>query len=50
MEIVGRWLLIYRSPMDLMRLARAAGFLPRKTRVCTDATRLNNFLVATKPA
>jgi hypothetical protein len=50
MEIVGRWFLIYRSPMDLMRLAGAAGFLPRKTRVCTDATGLNNFLIATKAA
>lgn len=50
MEIVGRWFLIYRSPMDLMRLAAAAGFLPRKTRVCTDATGLNNFLIATKAA
>jgi hypothetical protein len=50
MEIVGRWFLIYRSPMDLMRLAGAAGFLPRKTRVCTDATGLNNFLIATKTA
>ena len=50
MEIVGRWFLIYRSPMDLMRLAASAGFLPRKTRVCTDATGLNNFLVTTKAA
>jgi extracellular factor (EF) 3-hydroxypalmitic acid methyl ester biosynthesis protein len=50
MEIVGRWFLIYRSPMDLMRLAGAAGFLPRKTRVCTDATGLNNFLITTKAA
>ena len=31
-------------------LAGAAGFLPRKTRVCTDATGLNNFLIATKAA
>jgi extracellular factor (EF) 3-hydroxypalmitic acid methyl ester biosynthesis protein len=50
MEIVGRWFLIYRSPMDLMRLAATAGFLPCKTRVCTDATGLNNFLITTKPA
>jgi hypothetical protein len=50
MEIVGRWFLIYRSPLDLMRLAGAAGFLPRKTRVCTDATGLNNFLITTKAA
>ena len=50
MEIVGRWFLIYRSPMDLMRLAATAGFLPRKTRVCTDATGLNNFLITTKAA
>jgi extracellular factor (EF) 3-hydroxypalmitic acid methyl ester biosynthesis protein len=48
MEIVGRWFLIYRSPMDLMRLAATSGFLPRKTRVCTDATGLNNFLITTK--
>jgi hypothetical protein len=26
MGIVGRWFLIYRSPMDLMRLAASAGF------------------------
>jgi hypothetical protein len=50
MEIVGRWFLIYRSPADLMRLASAAGFLPRMTRVCSDPTGLNNFLVATKAA
>jgi len=50
MEIVGRWFLIYRSPLDLMRLAGAAGFLPRKTCVCTDATGLNNFLITTKAA
>jgi extracellular factor (EF) 3-hydroxypalmitic acid methyl ester biosynthesis protein len=50
MEIVGRWFLIYRSPMDLMRLAASAGFLPRKTRVSTDATGLNNFLITTKAA
>jgi extracellular factor (EF) 3-hydroxypalmitic acid methyl ester biosynthesis protein len=48
MEIVGRWFLIYRSPMDLMWLAARSGFLPRKTRVCTDASGLNNFLITTK--
>lgn len=46
MELVGEWLLVHRSPEDLMRIALEAGFSQDNCEVIGDATGVNLFLIA----
>jgi extracellular factor (EF) 3-hydroxypalmitic acid methyl ester biosynthesis protein len=46
METIGGWLLIHRSVADLVRLAMEVGFSSTRTRVITDQTGVNLFIVA----
>ncbi|MCZ7861306.1 class I SAM-dependent methyltransferase [Agrobacterium salinitolerans] len=45
-EVIGEWLLIHRTPEDLMKIAEEAGFERSKLEVTADPTGLNLFLIA----
>jgi extracellular factor (EF) 3-hydroxypalmitic acid methyl ester biosynthesis protein len=45
MEIIGEWFLIHRSAERLLQLAKAAGFSLSGSRVMSDKTGVNLFLV-----